>query len=61
MKLITLRQLEAQARTGDGKACLALYQEYSNNTRDEKPPESGWISLSITMSREPSFSKACIR
>ncbi|MFR7639744.1 tetratricopeptide repeat protein [Allobaculum fili] len=46
MKLITLRQLEAQARTGDGKACLALYQEYSNNTRDEKTARK-WLDLAL--------------
>lgn len=61
MKLITLRQLEAQARTGTEKPVWPCTRSIPTTPGMKKPPESGWISLSITMSREPSFSKACIR
>lgn len=46
MKMAQLRQLEAQALTGDGKACLALYTEYCNNTPDKLTARK-WLDLAL--------------
>ncbi|UNT97066.1 tetratricopeptide repeat protein [Allobaculum mucilyticum] len=45
MKMAVLRQLEAQASTGDGKACLALYEEYNN--RPEQDYARRWLDRAL--------------
>lgn len=45
MKTETFHELKKQALTGDGKACLALYQAY-NNEPDEKNARA-WLDLAI--------------